>query len=98
MTAKALDFTKEQEVAFKFLDSASADIKTFTATLSTIGNVDKTDDVFLEGAFDKWLDTRPSKLPILWNHNRDEPIGYWSDFRMDGHELVSTGQYINEDK
>ena len=84
------------EGRFKFLNGGSPDKFLINATLSTIGNVDKVQDKMLPGAFDKWLDTMPSKLPILWNHNRDEPIGFWDDFRMDGVELSAKGTILTK--
>lgn len=47
---------------------------TFEGYASTFGNVDLGDDVILQGAFKKSLESNP-EVPVLWQHQMAEPIG-----------------------
>jgi HK97 family phage prohead protease len=52
------------------------------------------------GAFKKSLaelNAAGRKLPILWQHRSEEPIGAWLDVREDDHGLPVTGQLWLED-
>lgn len=48
---------------------------TFEGLLSTYGNVDQGGDVVERGAFSKSLKDNGGKVPMLWQHNPEEPIG-----------------------
>ena len=88
--------TKYTTARFKFLESDTPDVFAFTAALSTTGNVDLAQDKILDGAFDKWLESGPQKLPILWNHNHNEPIGYWDKFKLTDNELLANGNILTK--
>lgn len=54
---------------------AVAEDGTFEGLLSPYGNVDQGGDVVERGAFAKSLKENGGKVPLLWQHNSDEPIG-----------------------
>lgn len=48
---------------------------TFTGYLSVYGNEDRQGDVVLPGAFTDTLAKNGNVVPLLWQHNPDDPIG-----------------------
>jgi HK97 family phage prohead protease len=48
---------------------------TFEGLLSPYGNVDNGNDVVEPGAYTKTLKERGSKVPLLWQHKADTPVG-----------------------
>ena len=83
---------------FKALDESKG---TFSGYLSTFGNVDYGNDAVQPGAFSKTIREAksttqqaesPYLFPILWQHNRDEPIGGFTDMREDAKGLYVEGE------
>lgn len=67
----------------------------FEGLLSPYGNVDGGGDVVEPGAYTKTLKERGSKVPLLWQHKSDTPIGELTlDDRKDG--LWCKGQLLME--
>lgn len=48
---------------------------TFEGKLAVYNNVDLGGDSILPGAFTKTMQERGNQVPLLWQHNADEPIG-----------------------
>jgi HK97 family phage prohead protease len=64
---------------------------------SVFGKVDSYGEVVEAGAFTKSLkawakSSRP--IPMLWNHNSDEPVGFWDEFEEDDKGLRLAGQLL----
>lgn len=59
------------EFAVKELDEAG----TFVGYASVFGKKDLDNEIVEAGAFKRTVDRKKGKFPILWQHNRDEPIG-----------------------
>jgi HK97 family phage prohead protease len=95
MVAMNLEFLKPLEVKL------AADTGLLEGYASTFGNVDSYGDVIAPGAFLKSLaehkaaGTAPA---LLWQHNPDEPIGVWTDFREDTHGLKVAGRLTLDTK
>tara|TARA_Y100001938_G_scaffold125563_1_gene176625 strand:+ start:105 stop:1283 length:1179 start_codon:yes stop_codon:yes gene_type:complete len=65
----------------------------FEGYASTFGNVDKGNDVVVNGAFRKSLRRRPyNKVKLLYQHRTDEPIGVFKGMREDDNGLYVKGQ------
>jgi HK97 family phage prohead protease len=58
---------------------------------SVFGVTDLGNDIVMKGAFNRTLNTGKT-VKMLWQHNREEPIGVWTDIKTDDHGLVLTGQ------
>lgn len=68
---------------------------TFEGILSPYGNVDEGGDVVERGAYAKTLKERGNKVPLLWQHKSDVPVGELSlDDRQDG--LWAKGKLLME--
>src|SRR5205823_3385408 len=67
----------------------------FSGYAAVFGNVDLGNDVIEPGAFRKSIQDRPS-VPILWQHNPDEPIGISRYMTEDGRGLKVEGQLAME--
>jgi hypothetical protein len=52
-----------------------SDTGQFTGYASVYGIVDQMGDIVEPGAFTKTIQEHGSEIPILWQHNSDEPIG-----------------------
>lgn len=65
---------------------------------AVFGNVDCYCDIIEPSAFNNWLlKEKKNKLPMLWQHNIDEPIGYWEEITVDAIGLKVRGRLlINE--
>ncbi|MCT8876654.1 HK97 family phage prohead protease [Shewanella xiamenensis] len=66
---------------------------------NTFNYVDKANDETIQGAFKKTIAEHNLKgtMPkMLFNHNRDEPIGKWLSMEEDEYGLKMTGQLILE--
>lgn len=62
---------------------------------AVFGNVDCYCDVIEPTAFDNWLaKPKRNKLPMLWQHNIDEPIGYWEVIGVDSIGLKVRGRLL----
>lgn len=64
------------------------------AILTEFDQRDLDNDEIKSGALDDWLKEN-DELPMLWSHLRHEPIGVWSDFRIDGKFLRAKGELID---
>lgn len=65
----------------------------FEGYASTFGNIDKGNDVVVNGAFRKSLRRRPyNKVKLLYQHRTDEPIGVFRSMREDDRGLYVKGQ------
>lgn len=59
---------------------ASGDGSKFSGFAAVFGNKDFGGDIIVDGAFTKSLkdiESKGRKVPILWQHYTDEPVGYW---------------------
>lgn len=78
------------ECEIKTQDDAEGE---FEGYASTFGNVDKGNDVVVNGAFRKSLRRRPyNKVKLLYQHRTDEPIGVFKGMREDENGLYVKGQ------
>lgn len=67
-----------------------SDTGQFSGYGSVFGNVDKGGDIVAKGAFAKSLAAWKSagrSVPVLWQHQTDEPIGSWEGLKEDSHGL-----------
>ena len=65
-----------------------------TVRASSFGNEDVYGDIFEKGAFDADIKSvsKTNKLPMLWQHRSDDPIGNWYKLWKDGDYLFMEGQ------
>ncbi|HEV7344273.1 MAG TPA: HK97 family phage prohead protease [Devosia sp.] len=92
MQLKTLDF------AFK-ADTVE-DEGIFEGYASTFGNIDQGGDTVVRGAFKDGLAEAAAAgrhIPMLWQHDRHEPIGIWLDISEDKKGLKVRGQLLIED-
>jgi HK97 family phage prohead protease len=92
MQLKTLDF------AFK-ADTVE-DEGIFEGYASTFGNIDQGGDTVVRGAFKDGLAQAGAEgrhIPMLWQHDRHEPIGIWLDIAEDKKGLKVKGQLLIED-
>lgn len=66
-----------------------SDEGTFEGYVSTFDNVDLVGDVMVKGAFKKTLRDRKGKIRLLWQHDRNTPIGVFETLKED-----SKGLYV----
>jgi len=69
----------------------------FSGYGSVFGNVDSAREVVMPGAFSKSLDEWQAKgrnPPVLWNHNRNEPIGVYTHLEEDDRGLYVEGKLL----
>lgn len=79
--------TKSIELDLKSL----SDTGTFSGYGSVFDVVDKGGDIVAKGAFAKSLTAwgkSGRSVPVLWQHQPDQPIGSWSGLKEDGHGLI----------
>jgi HK97 family phage prohead protease len=79
---------------FAFKAESVKDDGTFAGYGSVFGNVDSYDEIVAPGAFSKSLATIKDSgdpLPVLWQHNPDEPIGGYTKLSEDDHGLKVEG-------
>lgn len=72
----------------------------FSGYLAVFGNVDSYGDRILPGAFAKSLASIASagrKVPVLWQHEWDSPIGAFDSLAEDGTGLYVTGHLLKAD-
>jgi len=73
---------------------------TFKGYASTFGNIDRDGDTIEQGAFkkslEKFLETG-NKLPILWQHEMDMPLGIYTRFTEDDKGLLVEGKMPKAD-
>jgi len=65
----------------------------FSGYASTFGNVDRGQDVVIRGAFDETIKDfqGADKLPVLWQHSHDMPLGVFVEIRADSKGLFVRG-------
>lgn len=74
----------------------------FEGYASTFGNIDRGQDAVMPGAFletvaELMSSKRVGKLPALWSHNGDMPVGSYTEFREDSHGLFVKGRLPKAD-
>lgn len=62
---------------------------------SVFGNVDSWGDIVEKGAFAKTIGSR--KIPILWQHNSDDPLGLCAELTEDEYGLKLKGRLLIDD-
>lgn len=62
---------------------ANNDTDGFSGHAASFNSVDSYGTAFLPGAFKKTISERKDKIPVLWNHNPDVPVGKHLDMRED---------------
>lgn len=84
-------------------DAIEIDVKsvqpdgTFSGYAAIFGTRDAGGDIIQKGAFSASLARIPaSKVKMLWQHDRDEPIGVWTSFIEDDYGLKAEGRLILE--
>ena len=91
-----MEFQKFFNTKFQIGDQETEGTLTFNATLSTTGNVDKMGDVIMHGAFDNWLKSEPNKIPMLWQHDKWNPMGYWDSIDLRENQLTARGHIFKK--
>ena len=85
-----------QHLAYKFEFKADAAKEgAFTGYGSVFGNVDSYQDIVAPGAFAesiKSYSNNNQKLPILWQHSAQAPIGVFTGMKEDAYGLLLDGQ------
>lgn len=84
--------TKTRDLPFE-LKSVSED-GTFEGYASTFNNVDLQGDIIAPGAFAKSIQTTGGKVPILWQHDPEKPIGLGIRMHEDSNGLKVKGQLV----
>lgn len=64
----------------------------FEGYASTFGNIDRTEDVVMPGAFAKTIKAHNGTMPMLWQHRWDEVIGKFVSMREDARGLFVEGR------
>ena len=83
------------EICFKASDDPDAPPGWIEGYASKFGLVDSYNETVQPGAFKKSLKEwgrRKMPVPMLWQHNSNEPIGGWSEFEEDNIGLKLGGQ------
>lgn len=86
---------KTLDVAFEI--KAVSDDGLFSGYGSVFGNIDSGGDVVHAGAFAKSIEEwegRKRMPPVLWNHDRNEPIGVYTSIREDEKGLYVEGKLL----
>jgi HK97 family phage prohead protease len=85
------------EKNFKFQIKDLTEAGEFTGFASIFGNVDLQGDIVEKGAFARTLQHKGGRVPLLWQHKTDEPIGYVDVEEDDRGLRVTSGKLlINE--
>lgn len=78
---------------------ASNDGSKFSGFAAVFGNEDFGGDIIVEGAFKdslKEIATKGRKVPILWQHYTDEPVGYWDKLVETDEGLYGDGVLLTD--
>lgn len=62
---------------------------------SKFGVIDQVNDVVMPGAFKKSLEGGAKSIRFLWQHDRSEPIGIFTELKEDANGLSFTAQFAN---
>lgn len=84
----------QKDKIFLKIKSVDADEGTFEGYASVFDNIDLGNDVIKKGAFARTIKNQSEKVPILWQHNMDEPIGISTEMVEDNHGLKVKGKLI----
>ncbi|HEV2502340.1 MAG TPA: HK97 family phage prohead protease [Mesorhizobium sp.] len=99
MKARNFAFDALKTCDFALDTKSISDQGEFEGYASTFGNVDEGGDLVEPGAFIESV-VKAKKdgrnIPMLWQHDRDEPIGVWKDIAEDSKGLYVKGQLILE--
>jgi HK97 family phage prohead protease len=79
---------------FKLEVKSVEDDGTFTGYASVTGNVDSDNEVIDKGAFKRTLDHTKGVVPILWQHDRTQPVGWNMEATEDGVGLSVKGRLM----
>lgn len=85
---------------FAFKADSVAEDGTFTGYGSVFGNVDSYKEIVAPGAFAKSLGLIAKSgdpLPVLWQHNPNNPIGGYTALSEDAHGLKVAGFLLKDD-
>ncbi|MEC9433431.1 MAG: HK97 family phage prohead protease [Pseudomonadota bacterium] len=85
------------EAKFADVDASGA---TFRGSAAVFSTVDRGGDVILPGAFAASLaeaKAKERKVPLLWNHDPTEPLGYWKSLVETKDGLEGEGVLLVED-
>lgn len=91
---------KIERKTFHFEVKAVEDTGAFSGYLAVFGNVDSYGDRIKRGAFRdtlKDLKATGRKVPVLWQHWWDKPIGAYTELREDDHGLYVEGLLLRDD-
>src|SRR4029077_2300361 len=83
-------FRKHVKLAVKSVE----DDGTFEGYCSVFGNVDSDGEVIDKGAFKRTIDHQKGVVPILWQHERKEPVGWNAEAEEDDHGLKIKGRLM----
>lgn len=81
---------------FHFDVKAVADDGSFEGYASVFGNTDSDGEVIDKGAFTRTLAHKNGVVPILWQHDRHEPIGWNAFAEEDDHGLKVKGRLMTD--
>lgn len=77
--------TKLSSLRIKSLDQATGEV---TAYVSAFGVVDLDNEVVDKGAFSKSITDKKGRCPVLWQHRREEPVGWGVEAKEDDFGLL----------
>ncbi|GGD63334.1 HK97 family phage prohead protease [Caballeronia grimmiae] len=89
-----------QTKSIEFKADSLTEQGSFSGYGSVFGVLDSWDDIVAPGAFTKSLQSLASKgraVPILWQHDTENPIGVWSDLKEDSVGLFGDGSLWLDD-
>ena len=85
--------TKEVLTALE-LKEVNGESGRFICYAAAFGNTDSDGEVIDKGAFRKSIQAKNGKIPILYGHDRNQPIGHSTSLVEDEHGLKAEGQLI----
>ena len=88
---------KRRTADFHFEIKSLKEDGTFTGYGSVFNNVDYGRDLIVKGAFANSLTDYAShgrKVPMLWQHDSDNPIGFYTSLKEDDHGLLVEGKLL----
>lgn len=83
------------DMELKYVDK-DEDMSLFKASLSVMENVDRDGDMIQKGAFDSWLSKGVSRIPMLWQHDKKMPMGYFENSKVEGNLLTADGVLLKK--
>ena len=67
-----------------------------SAIVTSFKNADTVGDIIEPGALDNYIKNFTGGLPMLYQHDKNEIIGMWSKFTVDGDNVIGDGQIFPE--